>query len=204
MTIFISIIALFIVILSFPIRISAIHSPMVFTISWVFLKVSLALQDKKAILEYHVFGLKLKSRPKKEKRSSPKKKTKSQKKSIKKNKFRKISIAFIKEIIYHPLFKKMLYKILNLLKRLVKSINFRRLSADIGLNDYYWQGIIHGLSHRFNSKRIQIRNNYLEHNHLELDLKISIWRVLYAVLIFLGSFPYLKTFRFYKQTLLEK
>ncbi|MBT4290662.1 MAG: hypothetical protein HOD92_25325 [Deltaproteobacteria bacterium] len=204
MTIFLSIVALIIVILSFPVQISAIHSPTVFTVSWFFIKVSAVLQGKKIILKYQIFGLKLKSRPKKEKLSILKKKKKPQKKAAKKNKFRKISIDFIKEIIYHPLFKKILHKALNLLKRLLKSIDFRKLSADIGLNDCYWQGIIHGISHRFNSKRIQIRNNYLENNYLELDLKISIWKVLYALLIFLGSFPYLKTFRFYKQTLLEK
>jgi len=203
MTIFLSLIVFFIVILSFPVRISAIHSPTVIAISWTFIKVTLTLPENKTILNYQIFGYKIKSHPKKVKQPAAKKK-KPQKKAVKKNKFRKISIDYIKEILHHPLIKKILHKVLNLLKRLVKSINFRKLSADIGLSDYYWQGIIHGVSHRLNSKHIQIRNNYLEHNHVELDIKISIWRVLYALLIFLGSFPYLKTFRFYKQTLLEK
>jgi hypothetical protein len=205
MTIFLSILLFFIVILSFPVRIFAIHSPTVLTIRWLFLKMVVSISKSKTNWEYFFLGLKLKSRPKKEKTAVLKKKKKTQKKkSVKKSKVRKLSISFLKEIIQHPLIKKILKKILNLLKRLLKSVSFRQVSADIGLNDYYLQGIVHGFSHRINSKQIQIRNNYLSSNHLEVDIKISIWGVLYALLIFLGSFPYFKTFRFYKNTLLEK
>ncbi len=205
LTICLSILAFFIFLVSFPIRIVAVHSPTVLIIRWTIIKVCLGLEESKTTKAYYLFGLKLKSQ--KEKASAKSKKTKKTNKPKKKGtkkKFRKISSGFIKEIFHHPLIRKILVKSINLLKRLYQAVKLRELSADIALDDYYWRGILHGLSYMINSDRILIHNNYQERNHMELDLKISIWRVLYALLIFLGSFPYLKTLRFYKHTLLEK
>lgn len=207
MAIFFGILLFLIILISFPVRVLAIHSPTALTISWLFFKVVVSLSESKTKWEFTLLGLRVKSRPKKEKSSllnKSKKKKSPKKKSVKKSKFRKLSFDFIKEILRHPLIKKILQKLLKLFKRLYRSVNFKSISADIGLKDFYWQGIVHGLSHRINSKRIHISNNYLHNNHLEVDIKISIWGVLYALIVFLGSFPYLKTFRFYKNTLLEK
>lgn len=184
--------ALLIVVLSIPVKVR-LESNLIFLVQWVFLTVKVIVEPNNVRAELQLFNKTIESRKKtKLKPTTKKKKTKKEKPK------KKIPFSFFKDTLQDVAVKKVLFQSLYLILRCFFAIKIRLLKWNIGLTDYYWQGIIHGIvSGLPDTKQWQIRGNFKEENDFLLIIQISIWRVLSAIFIFLFFFPYFRTIRIY-------
>jgi hypothetical protein len=170
-----------------------LESNLIFLIQWVFLTVRVIVEPNNVRTELLLFNKTIENR----KKAKPKPTTKKEKTKEEKPK-KKIPFSFIKDTLQDVAVKKVLYQTLHLILRCVFAIKIRFLKWNIGLTDYYWQGIIQGIvSGLPDTKRWQIQGNFEEVNDFLLIIQISIWRVLSAIVIFLIFFPYFRTIRIY-------
>ncbi len=133
------------------------------------------------------------------KRSLP---VKVKKVKSKKKKLKKITPSIVIELIHHSTVSKIIVTLTRFGFRSLKSVRIKKINWDLSLEDYYLQGIVHGVSACLpQSKAIQINHNYQECNHFAINIHVSIWRLIFAITLLILCFPYLKTFRLYKSTL---
>ena len=183
---------LLIVILSIPVKVR-LESNLVFLVQWVFLTVRIIVEQNNVRTELQLFNKTIESRKKAKQKPVTK-----QKKAKKKKPKKKVPFSFLKDTLQDAAIKKVIYQSLHLVLRCLFAIKIRFLKWNIGLADYYWQGIIYGVVSGFpNTKRWQIHGNFDEVNDFLLIIQISIWRVLSAIAIFLFFFPYFRTLRIY-------
>jgi hypothetical protein len=179
-----------VVLVSVPIRIR-VDSEAILLIHWLFLRVRVSTSGGDLKTEFKLFRWKIKSRA--EKQSTKKKKPDKEKKSS-----GKMSFSLVRELLRDSAVKKVFFITLRLLVRCSRAVKISVLNCDIGLKDYFWQGIVMGLiSGLPNSKSLQVNGNFEEFNKFLFVVKISIWRVLSAAVLFLIRFPYIRVFRLY-------
>ncbi|MCP4753174.1 MAG: hypothetical protein GY866_19975 [Proteobacteria bacterium] len=183
--------------LSFPVRIR-LESSLVFLIQWIFLKVRIVVGQDSVQAELELFSRKFDLSKKKTEEKPPKKeKKKKEKKKAKKPK-KKMTFSMVMDILQDSVVKKLLFLVVRLVVRFMASIRIKFLKGNIGLKDYYWQGIAMGLLAGLpKTDNFRIDGNFEEINHFILIISISLWKVLSAIVLFLICFPYLKTLRLY-------
>jgi len=178
--------------LSIPVKIR-LESSLVCRIQWVFLTLRLTVDGSDIKKELLLFNRNIRKRVKPDKRRetiTPEKKREAPKK--------KIPFSLVKETLQDTGVKKVLRSLPPLLRRCLQAVRIRLLHWNIGLKDYYWQGIVQGLTSSFpNTTKLKIRGNFEEHNDLLVILHVSIWRILVAILLFLLFFPYYRAVRIY-------
>ncbi|PCI27991.1 MAG: hypothetical protein COB67_07305 [SAR324 cluster bacterium] len=196
---------LFFLLLSFPIKIRINSSPIFrFQASWAFINLSLVFQANDMEVDFRVFYKKINfaEKPKKAKKEPAKKptpETVSSKKKKKTKAKKRFTFSFLQEIYHHPAIHKLLPCLLRYGKRLIKAGHIKQLKWDFGLKDFYYQGLLTGLTSMIpQRKRIKIQGNFEETNRFHLILHISIWKILSATTLLLIFFPYQKTFRLVK------
>ncbi len=183
---------LLIVLLSIPVKVR-LESTMVFLVQWIFLTVRIAADQKEVQTELLLFNKKIEKREKKKPKPDSKKKKPKKAKTKK-----KIPFSLVKETLMDAAVRKVFFQLLHLLQRCLSAIKIHLLNWNIGLNDYYWQGILVGLLNGLpDNENIQVRGNFEENNDFLLILQISIWRILAAIVIFLFFFPYIRAVRIY-------
>lgn len=199
-----SVLLLFFILCSFPIRVR-VDSELVVRIRWLFLKMRIRSIEGELKTDIKLFNRKIRlfQRKKDTKPPSEPKKDSPQKK--KKKKSRKITPAMVYEGLKDIAVRKMARVVGFFLIRCLKSIRIKLLKADIGLQDYYWQGIITGLLHSVpDSDNLQLRGNFQDVTQGVMVIHISILKIIKAVILLLLTFPYFKTFRLYRRVYLQK
>lgn len=183
---------LLIVALSIPVKVR-LESNLEFLVQWIFLTIRVMVDHNNVQTELLIFNKTF------EKRKKAKQKPVSKKAKVKKKKpKKKIPFSLLKDILQDTAVKKVLFQSVHLILRCFFAIRVRFLKWNIGLADYYWQGIIYGIvSGLPQTKRLQVQGNFEETNDFLLIIQISIWRVLSAIAIFLVLFPYFRTIRIY-------
>jgi hypothetical protein len=178
-----------------PIRVLVDSKPkFISKISWFFFQLKLEMADSGVSVTYHLFGRQISRKKKREEKKKIAKKGKQKKKK------RKITLALLKEVIAHGAFPKISRKIGYLLYHLVRSLSIKRLSWDLAINDYFIQGVLHGLILSLpRTKRIAINGNFEEYNTFSFRVHISVFKLAKAILLFLVTFPYLDSLKLYKK-----
>ncbi|MBU3913995.1 hypothetical protein KKA14_00500, partial [bacterium] len=196
-SVLLSISAIIVLILSFPVKLHFESKP-VLLLKWSFLKVRIVFLQDSVITELKLFNRKLnlkrKKSPKKSPKNSPKPSPKKKKpEKAKKKPKKKITFQVGLEILQESCVKKILRILYRLVIRFMKSIKISFLKCNIGLNDYYWQGITMGLLSALpRTESFQVNGNFEEINDIVLTIKISLWRLVSAIVLFLLCFPYLR------------
>ncbi len=193
---------LVIIILSIPIRIR-FESPMLCYINWIFIKIRITSKQGSVKTDVKLFNRKSRlfssktsDKPEPVSEEKPKKTKKKKKKREKK----KLTPSLIFEILQDKAVKKSVKLLFCFLIRFIKAIKVTLLKWNIGLTDYYWQGIIFGLLQSLpQTENFQVNGNFTEVNDLKLNVRISIWRVIFAVLILIIRFPYIRAFLLYRK-----
>ncbi len=188
-----------ILILSIPVKIHVDSKP-VLLMKWSFLKIRFVFLQDSVVTEFKLFNIKLrrkkKKAPKKPPKASPKKKKPEEAKKTKK----KITFQLGLEILQESCVKKIIRILYYFVIRFVKAVKISFLNCNIGLKDYYWQGITMGLLSALpRTETFQVNGNFEEINDLVLTLKISLWRVVSAIILFLLCFPYLRAVLLYRK-----
>ena len=188
-----------ITILSFPIRIRFESNPVCY-ITWLFLKFRVRFIKGDLKTDMKIFNKK--TRLFKKKKPAKKKKIATPKKE-KKKKQPKFTKDLVFKILSDIAVKKSLRVIFRFCWRCVNSVRISRLHCNIGLKDFYWQGILTGLSRSLPySSNLQITGNFLEEKEFILECQISILRISLALSLLLLTFPYLKAYRLYRRVYL--
>ena len=190
------------IVICLPIKIGFKTSTRTITIRYMFVLALIKLLGDKPKIRIYILGRPCKIQAEK-KSAKKKKKIQAEKKSAKKKKrIKKVTPQLIIDILRQPSIPKITKVLVKFGFRSLFAVNIKRLNWDIGLKDYYLQGIVHGVSACIpQSKAITINNNYQGCNRLQLKMHIPIWRLLIALVLLLCCFPYLKTFQLYKSTL---
>ena len=166
-----------------------VKSQWVCLIKWTVLKLRIVFTEGQTHFELIVLTLRF---PLKEKKASVKKtETKSKKKTKK-----KLPFESLKEVLFDKVITRLLMLIIRFGLRLVKAVKISVVRCNIGLNDFYKQGILIGwLSGLPHGDNFQIVGNFEEVNDIDLRLHVSLWRVLWAVTVLILSFPYYRTIK---------
>lgn len=191
---------LLITILSFPIRIRVESNPVCY-ITWLFLKFRVRFIKGDLKTDMKIFNKK--TRLFKKKKPAKKKETAAPKKEKKKKKQPKLTKDLVFKTLSDVAVKKSLRVILRFCWRCVKSVRISRLHCNIGLKDFYWQGILTGLFRSLPySNNLQITGNFMEEKEFVLECEISILRISLALSLLLLTFPYFKAYRLYRRVYL--
>ncbi len=201
LTIFLSIFMLLIIVFSIPVRIR-VESRLVCYIYWLFVKVRIRSVKGSVKTDLKLFNRKTSL-------FSPKKISKEASsptaKKDKKEKRKKLTKEMVLEILRDQIVMKILRISIRFMTRCFRSVRISFLDWDIGLRDYYWQGILSGLLHAIpGSKEFRIAGNFQEMNQFQAEIRIGILRLIFALMLFLLSFPYFNAIRLYRKVYLRK
>lgn len=197
LSIFLAICLFFGLLLSFPVRIRFESSPACH-IDWVFLKIKIFLVQGTVKTEWKLFNKSPRLFTRKQ--IPAKKPVPAETKPTQKKKEWSITKDVVMESLADTAVKKTFHVVISFLRRCLKAIRISFLHWNIGLKDCYKQGILFGLLHSLPcTKDFQVSGNFQEVNSFVLVLKISLWKLLSAVVILLFSIPYLKVFRLYRR-----
>ena len=189
------------VVLSIPVRIR-VESRLVCYIYWFFIKVRIRSIKGNFKTDFKLFNRKTRFFSAKK---SPKEKAPSEKKKSKKKKKKELTKDIVLEILKDRAVKKILRISIRFLNRCIHSIRISFLNWDVGLKDYYWQGILFGLLAVFpRSEDFRIAGNFQEINQFQAEIKISILRLVTALFILVFSFPYIRALLLYRRVFLRK
>ena len=173
----------FVVLISFPILIQ-IQSKWFFLIQWTLFKLSIAIDGNQVKMDLLIFNWHYRFGQKK----SPKKKAET---PTKKKPKKKIPFDALKEALFDKAVSKSLNRLVRFFIHSVKALKIRVLRCNIGSSDYYWQGILIGLfSSLPRSRNFQISGNFEEANDFYMVVRLSIWRLLWAMFLLILFFPY--------------
>ncbi|MCP4295198.1 MAG: hypothetical protein GY786_06295 [Proteobacteria bacterium] len=170
--------------------------------SWIFFKIKYVFADNRLATSYHLFNYRLRQRERSSKKKLNKTPTKKKKtiQDKKRGKGENFVLKLIKELTDNPSIPKILRKIFTLFRHLLNSFSIRRLDWDISIDDYYIQGILHGLISGFpETRKIAIKGNFEEINCFSLRAHLSIIKIVGTLFIFVITFPYLDSLRLYKK-----
>ncbi|MDX2469977.1 MAG: hypothetical protein QNL04_05300 [SAR324 cluster bacterium] len=185
---------------SWPLLISCDLFPFLLRVSWPGLAFEYDEKPHLRLLGYRITlqGAKKKSKkPLVEKAEKSSKKTKTKKKKKKKS-FKKFNLQLIKEIWGKETIQIILKKCIKLLAKLVKSFKFKGVKGDIGSLDYYQTGVLSGLLYAAPEfKKIDLKTNFVGEQSLSVSLSLSLGKVLFALLTFVITFPFLRTWKLY-------
>ena len=183
---------------SFPIRIDFESTSAVLYVRWLFLSSAIRLSKGSDRIAIAVFGRSLGTGKKAEKpNDSPS--VESPPKKRKRKKLRKLTPGLVLGLITHPAVLKAAGTLVRFALRLLRAIEIKKLEWDIGLKDYFLQGIVHGATaHSTQNRTVRVHCNYREHNRFELRLHVSVWRLFHAALLLLCGFPYWRIYRLYR------
>jgi hypothetical protein len=195
--ILLSLLLLLVVVLSFPVFIRVESKPTV-SLDWAFVKIRWRLEDGRFKTQVRVFGKKLNRRQKPSDLKKPKVKETPTPPTSRQTP--KLTVSFIGEILRDTATTRILRQGWRFCRRLLGAFRIHLLKWNIGLSDFYWQGITMGLLGGLpSSERIQVRGNFNSENDFLMILRLSLWRTLGAVLLLLVRFPYYRAFRLYRR-----
>ena len=181
-----------------PIRVGFESSTGRVDVQWLFVRCTIALGKRENRSVVTVFGKPVGRK----KRRGKSKATPTRTTEKRKRKLKKWSFGLLLEVLRHPAVFKGMRTLLRFGMRFLKAVRIQKLRWELGLQDYYWQGIIHGATACLpQNAAIRIDSNYRERNRLELHAHIPPWRLLYALLLLLCCFPYWGAFRLYRSLL---
>ena len=191
----VSIAAVFILLVLIPVKIKISDTPYpTLYICWLSLRFHAFKTEETVQTSLTFCGVSISPGGKKAAPSAKKKKGSS---SPKKSK--KIGFAEIKKIALSPEIRPIIYRLFRFVLRIFKGCKITLLKWDIGLEDYYLQGIITGLAYAVpQSKRISICCNFQEQNAVDFRLNFYIWKFIVAIVSLLLFFPYLKMYKLIK------
>jgi len=176
---------LFVTLMSFPVIIQ-IKSKWTIQVRWTMFKLKLAADGSQVQTDFLIFNRKFRFRRKK---SSEKKVKDKGKKKAKK----KLPFDSMKEVIFDKTVSKLLGLIVRFSVRLIKAFKISALKYNFGLTDYYWQGILTGLAASLpQSENFIVRGNFEETHDLFMIIHMSLWRLLWAVVLLAIFFPYFR------------
>ncbi len=186
---------------SFPIRIDFESTSAVLYVRWLFLSSAIRLSKGPDRIATAVFGRSL-GTGKKAKRPNDSSPDEFPPKKRKRKTLRKVTPGLACELTTHPAVLKALGKLVRFLLRSLQAVEIKRIEWELGLKDYFLQGIVHGATaHLAQSGRVRVHCNYRERNRFELRLHVSVWRLLHAALLLLCGFPYWRVYRLYRSLL---
>ena len=197
--------ALLLLVLVWPVRVHLEFAPLRFKLTWLFLSFRLFHENKQLQRRWHCFGVLLKRRLPKRQRQRKKREAQSEKASRKERRGSSpepvSSVPKRLLLVRHdPIWGILVRKLYRLGRRIRKAVKITFFRCQIGVSDYYWQGIITGWVSCFpESASFSVQGNFQEFSHLKIACSISIWRLLVSVLLLLLLFPYLKAYRVYKR-----
>ena len=127
-----------------------------------------------------------------------KKPRKKEKPKVKKTKLKK-KLDW-KTLLLDPLLPALFMKLPLLLKDYLGAFHVFKFHCNIGLSDYFYQGVFAGLLSAIPSnKSFQIRGNFLEQNEFNLLIRGSLLHLLIATIWAFFRFPWIKTFKLVKK-----
>ena len=186
-------------VISLPIRVDFDSVPALVTIRWLFVSSKIRWTKGSYQITVAAFGKTIGQG----KRQKGPPSAGSTIKKRKKKKLRALNLSLLVDVLCCPAVIKSIRTLVRFGVRFFKAIQIKRLHWELGLQDYYWQGIVHGATACFaENPAFRISSNYQGNNRFELHARISLWRLLYAVLLLLGSFPYRGIYRLYRSSLL--
>lgn len=179
-----------------PVKIHFMTVPaMSLRVSWFFLRYRAVYTESGTETELRLFLKRV--RPKK-RPSAPKKEQKQTKPapSKEKKKRKKITFSMLLEVYHHQSVDKIKRLLIKLVFRIYRSVRISKLKVDFGLDDFFLQGVLSGLTTLVpESGKIQVQGNFEERNCCDIIVRISTWKVLTAIALFLFCFPYINCFR---------
>ncbi len=201
-TILFALFLLVLIVLSIPVRVR-VDSRLICNIHWLFIKLHIRSSQGAIKKELSVFNRKTKLFSGKKKAISKEPAKGKPKKSQKKKK--KLTREMVMEILKDSIVRKILRVAWRFIKRSVKSVKISFLNWEIGLKDYYLQGIVYGLLHSLpTTEKFRISGNFQEVNKFNVAINISLIRLFGAFAVLLLSFPYINTIRVYRRVYLQK
>lgn len=116
----------------------------------------------------------------------------------KKWRIQNLSRQLIEEVRSDPAFDSIKRKSLHFLRRFWRSAKIEEIRARFDTGDFYTTAMFFAvLSWYPRPNRLKIEPNFVEEQFFLLLLKVSLWRILKALVLLLLFFPYLKTHRLY-------
>jgi hypothetical protein len=175
-----------------------------FRVKWLFVKIDFSSEEGEFKKVLTLFNKRI-DRQKRKPSTGKKDKTKKKKSKKKKKQFPKLTRKLLMETLGDIAVKKILRVVITFCLRCVKSIRISMLKWNVGLDDFYWQGILSGVLHSIPyTENLQVRGNFEENNDFAVALKISIWRLITAAFLLILSFPYIRTYMLYRRVFLKK
>ena len=166
-----------------------VKSKWICTVRWTVFKLQIVFADGQTRFELHIFKLRFSLKGKK----GPAEKTKSTGKQRAK---KKLPFKSLKELLFDKVVTRLLKLFVRFCMRLMKAVKISVIKCNIGLNDYYSQGILTGcLSSLPRNRNFQIMGNFEEINDIDLYLRISLWKILWAITLLVLRFPYFRTIK---------
>ncbi|MDH5559217.1 MAG: hypothetical protein OEY59_00005, partial [Deltaproteobacteria bacterium] len=181
-----------------PIKINFDYFPLSLRIRWHFMNFRLESADDGMDASIWIFKKKIPLEKKTDKKETAQGEAKKEKKPKKIT--TKWTFDDIIDLTTQKKTKKILYLVIRFLKRMIRSVSIKNLKLEMGIDDYYFQGIVHGLLYSMpETRHFRVRSNFDQKNEFHLTLKVSLPRIYKAILAFLLFFPYLHAYKLYKR-----
>lgn len=193
-----SIIAGVALLLAIPIQIQISSTPCpTLSIQWLMVRFYALKMETSVHSFLTVFGFTIPQKKKPVVRKTAPKAAK--KNSGKKKRSKNVKFSEVKKVILSPDIRPIVYQVLKFFVRILKGFKIKRLSCDIGQQDFQLQGMICGLVYAIpQSKRISIRCNFQEHNSLDCNVHFYIWKFIGSIFLLLLFFPYVRMYKLIK------
>lgn len=189
--------ALLFVLISFPVKLW-VDSSYILKVKWFILGATMDIENEGAKPRFILLGRKLKPRVKKEKKTRPAKAKKKKKKEKKKRPQSKVTGSIVLELLRDKAISKALRRLRRFSWRLIGAIKITMCKVEFGLSDFYRQGIIIGALQSVPIPReFQISGNFEERTNFDISIRVSILRIVMAVMLFIFTLPYISAIRLY-------
>jgi len=181
-------------ILSVPVIIRLESRPTV-RVQWIFLRLRVQLDSGGVKTQVRLFGKPVRSESK---TPTPKEEPDVKPRSPKPSRNGKTSWEVGREILEDAATAKILRQVWHFGRRSLRAFRLHYLQANIGLKDYYRQGMLMGwIAGLPRTKRFQLQGNFNAENNFVMIWRLSLLRILAAVLLLMLSFPYYRAIRLY-------
>lgn len=178
------------ILLCFPLKIH-LESTSLLLVQWMLVKIRIEKLEKSVRVELEFLNIRFELGKKKKKNKERTAVSAKKKKS-------RITYSIFMNIVLDSAVKIIVRSVFRSMVGILKAVKVTFLKWNIGLKDFYWQGITIGLLSALpRTPSFQISGNFEEDNNFVMLVKVSLWKLLLAVLLFLVSFPYIKAIRLY-------